>query len=466
MKKVFSVFLAALMMICCMAPVYAEGTSHSVTFRAPDTGYTYPVNNTTPGATESLDADAFSFVVSKDGKMSSFHEIEGWDFAEEPDRGYVYYEPEDAYYYYQDILFDEDKAKFGAGTKRYEPDIYPTETPVTVEDGEQISFIVTTNEKYDAASIVVFANDQLLERKSNGEYVVTVDRDLTIDVQEKNADGAPVLMRNHYTISLVSGDGYSVKTRKEENNRYAYYGDTFKFRVKIASGFSGTDMKVKAISGGNDLSEFLGEDADMLTNLLDKSDPLPCLGQDEDGCYLYETKGITADTRIVVSGVKEASKSGILAKLKRILRLILDFFGIHFDFLDDGNGSGLLAYHTVTITDNTYGIPGFSYEITASATDDPHAGTIKVMNGEGIGIKLTYTSSAPLDRVYTSEEDTVGTYPVGASVTWTIEGKPAVTNYKTNWIAHFNRYTGEYVYTADYYIDSITADAAITINYN
>ncbi len=425
MKKVLSVFLAALMAVLCFVPAFAAGGSHSVNFSLPGAG---------------VGAGAYSFV--KCGGDGFYAEFEKTIVDDPMTQGYVYYiEEEDRqgdpetetngeYYLFDDIIFDDDKAMFD--DTRYMPVCY--NAIETVEDGEQIVFRVITNEVYDVSSVVVEVNGEKLEPKPGGEYVVTVTGDITIGVRES------VLLRNHYSIGLTSGDGYSVKTLKNENNRYVYYGDPYKFRVKVAKGYSATDMKVKAVPTGNDLSELLGEDADMFIGLLDKSDPLICVGTDEDGCYLYELDSVTENMKIVVSGVQKESASGILAILKRILRLILHAFGIDTDtipFLSDIVGA------TYEVTIDSQLDPSIKCDISVSADTDTSGGVVTVMQNEGIMFTLTTKNPEHDVTVYV---DRAGAKPV--SLVWT---------------AQFNRYTAETTWTATYFVSSIAENMTVHI---
>lgn len=441
MKKVLSVFLAVLIAAICMTPAFAAGETHTVTFVAPS------------AALDNSMGDAYAFIPMTDGHIAAFHEIEDWSFAEEPSRGYIYYEPDDMYYLYEDIIYESDRQMFQEGTKRYEPDSY--KGAKVFEDGKILSFCVFTNAKYDASTVIVTVNGEKLSPKTNGEYSVTVDRALTIAVREKDDAYNDILLRNHYSITLPSGEGYSVKPLKGENNRYVYYGDTFKFRVKIGKGYSQNDMKVKAYSTGNDLTALFGEDASSLSGLLDRSAPLTCLGVDEDGCYLYETAPITSDSSISVSGVREESKSGVIAMLKRILRIILHAFGIDVSFLEDLVGTATVDFDTSAAVAN-----GISYEVSASVNDNPTPQTLDIMTGEGITVKFTKKSEDQSVRVYVARTllDDNGD-PV-------IEGgaeKRTVQEFPLEWTAHYNRYTGEYTWTALCYISSINSHTTVTV---
>lgn len=428
MKKVLSVFLAALMVVLCFASAFAADGTHNVNFSLPGAG---------------VGEGAYSFVkCGGDGNYVEFVETA----VEDPqNQGYVYYieaedrqgdpatEPGGEYYLYSDLLFDKDKAKFD--NTRYMPVCY--DATQSVADGEQVIFRVETNEVYDISSVVIEVNGEKLDPKPGGEYVVTVTGDVTIAVRED------VLLRNHFTVGLTSGNGYSVKTLKDQNNRYAYYGDSFEFRVKVAKGYSATDMKVKAVATGNNLSEILGEDADMLNNLLDKSDPLICLGQDAEGCYLYKLDNVTADYKITVSGVREESKAGILAMLKRILRLILHAFGIDTDsipFLSDIAGEPCV----VTINDTLKST--IKYDVSVSADNSGSNGVYKVMKNEGLMITLTTKDPEHSVKITTDRSDV----------------NPADVKPLT-WTANFNRYTAETTWTATYFVSSISSDMTINI---
>lgn len=428
MKKTLSVFLAVILTLMCAAPVFAAAPTQTVTFH---------------GASADLDdlsisEPAYYFVQYENGDIKGFHE----DPTLAPDEGYVWNNFEGAdgkFYYYQNILFDDDKAKF-EGRPRYMPDQYSG--TVEIPDGEIFSFKVFTNAKYDIATVVVTVNGEILEPNENGEYSLIADRTLDIRVREK-FNGDDILLRSRFSVTLVSGEGYSVKTRKNENNRDVFYGETFRFRVKVAKGYVGTNMKVKVIPANGELFEFLGEDADMFMQFLDKSDPLTCVGTDEDGCYLFETPAITQNVRIIVSEVREESKSGIMATLKRILRMILNLFGISAPFLDD-----IVSFKNVTVDASSAEAQGITYEPAVKDGEVSPTGTYSVMTGEGFSMKL----------IKKYEEQNVRVFVKRGSDAEAVE-----TEFPLQWTAHFNRSTGETRWTAVCFVNNVSEDTFIRV---
>lgn len=431
MKKTISVFLAVLLTLFCMAPAFAADGSHTVNFSLPGAG---------------VGEGAYSFV--KCGGDGNFAE-----YAEAPElygsetAGYVYYLSEEErqgdpateeggdYYLYAGIIFDDDKALFD-GT-RYLPVCY--NATETVEDGEQVIFRVVTNEVYDASSVVIEVGGQKLEPRPGGEYAVTVTGDITISVRED------VLLRNHFTVALTSGDGYSVKTLKNENNRYAYYGDSFNFRVRVSKGFTANDMKVTAVKTGNDLSELFGEEFDAVIGLIDPdaTQQLNCIGQDDEGCYLYRLDNIDANMKILVSGVKEESQSGILAILKRILRFILHAFGINTDnipFLNDLVGEEKRVYVNKDLKSSIKCELSMSAD-TKPLTDEEGKSYYPVLTNEGVMITLTTKDPEHAVNITVVRDDP------------TASGTKAL-----DWTAKFNKYTAETTWTATYFVSSITED--------
>lgn len=358
-----------------------------------------------------------------------------------------------------DILFQQDKVTIWkrviteADYHFYAPVFFDNGTAYEYDNGSTLVFNVMTNKKYDASTAVVTVNGEILPRNQNGVFAVAADRDLVIRVVEKDENNQDILLRNHYKMTLTSGNGYSVKPLKGENNKLVYYGDDYKFRVKITSGFSGDGMKVMAVRGSNDLAELLGDDSefDLLytLNLDGKSEQLSSDGVDEDGYRVFTVKNITTDCKIVVSGVKEESKVGILAMLKRILRAILHIFGI--TILDD-----MLTAYDVRVDANTPAAYAAGVEVTAYFSgksvnnpmyvDPSNQAPISVLKGDSVTLELTKKSESQ-----------------SVTVNWT--GKPA--NYQEpQWVAHYNRYTAVTTWTATYFIDNIQGETTISVSAN
>ncbi len=207
MKKTLSVLIAVLMIALTMVPVVmAEGT-YNVTF-TPSSG---TLNNY--GLTE----ESFYFVQSTEGKMT---------FVEDPNG--KYYLANDGNYYTADrIAFDPSDPDPSHRTT-YSPVRY--EGTVSFNEGETVSFKVLTNAVYNAASVALSVNGSRIYPDTNGEYKVLADKNLTVTVNES------ALMRNHFSVKLTSGEGYSVKNVQGESAHFALYGDPFKFRIRIGSG--------------------------------------------------------------------------------------------------------------------------------------------------------------------------------------------------------------------------------------
>lgn len=308
-----------------------------------------------------------------------------------------------------------------------------------VAEGETVSFKVVTSEKYNVLTAVVFINGAPTQQNALDEYTVYVDRDINISVGEYDENGQPALLRNHFNVKLTSGDEYKVLTLKDEYYHVTYYGDSFRFRVKVNSGYSAAGMKVMVQRGKGILNGLLDdEDLDSITGLIGGAETLTSYGVDEDGCRLYEIENITTDCKVIVSGVQKEGNVGILSMLKRILRLILDFLGIHLDFVDD-----ITAYYNVKV-DGAQAPDGVTYQVIRSTTTDAAPSEFTVTGGDGISIIVTKDS---IDREVT--------------VMWT-PGNETGT-YQTEWIPSYDHITGKTSYSAIYNVDNITADTVVTI---
>ena len=423
MKKTLSVLLAALMIAMTLVPAFAAGGSYNVTYVGPSAEY---------------GEDAYSYVKSVNGEFT--------EFVEDPDGGYGYYSGDGKYYYIDDLVTSSrevfDNAEPGSPESvRYSPAKCQNGT---VEAGKTVSFRVITNEVYDASTIIVLCNGEIVNRNSSGEYAVTANRDLRFSVLERDENNMPVLLRNHFTVTLTSGDGYSAKPLANSNNKAVYYGGEFEFRVKITKGFNGDNMKVKVVRGVNFLSEFLGEDADMLSSVIGDAESLSSTGVDADGYRTYKIKNITSDCKVLISGVTKDSTSGILATLKRILRLLLGLLGINLDSLLGEENNPLTAY-TVSL-DANLGSNDVTYKTNVEFKYNSETGRYEaeVLKGEGVTIAVTKTQ----------ENKTV-------NVSWT--PKADNDDYSVNWQSFYDFSTQKTTWTAVYYVDNINANTAITI---
>lgn len=418
MKKTISLVLAVLMVMMCAVPAFALETTdqggqnsqndikHTVTFVAPSFEF----------------EGGYLFAKTVDGEIQ---------YEEDPDGIYVFFDnrymlPGNVMPNYQDQIPPE----------RYSPIEYKGN--VEVSDGETISFKVVTSEKYNVYTAAVFINGSSAKLNAQDEYTAYVDRDLVVNVAEYDANGQAALLRNHFNVKLTSGDGYKVKTLKNQNYNVVYYGDSFDFRIKISNGYTASGMKVTVQRGNNDLSEYLGEEFDVIGNLMGQNEELKSYGVDEDGCRLYRIENITKDCKIIVSGVQEESSAGIMAFFKRVLRLILDFLGIKIDAIDS-----ITSYYNVNIDASE--ADGITYEVIRSSSDELTPSSFTVTSGEGVTIVVT--KKDPTQDV---------------SVSWNPGNE--LGTYQTIWQLDYNTITGEVTYSAVYNIDNITADTTIIIS--
>lgn len=405
MKKTLSVFLAAILLAVSVLPVFAAEKC-TVSFTAPSFEF----------------ADGYLFAKTVNGEVQ---------YEEDPDGKYVFFDnrymlPDNVMPNYQDQIPPE----------RYSPVEYSGN--VEVNFGETLSFKVVTSEKYNVYTAAVFINGQVATLNAKDEYTVYVDRDLVINVAEYDVNGQQALLRNHFNVKLTSGEGYKVRTLKGENYNVVYYGDSFDFRVQISNGYTASGMKVTVQRGNNDLSEYIGEEFDIIGNLMGQNEELRSYGIDEDGCRLYRIENITKDCKIIVSGVQEESSVGVMAFLKRILRLILDFLGIKIDFIDS-----ITAYYNVTIDASE--ADGVTYQVIRSTSDDLTPSAFTVTGGEGVTIIVTKKDPTQTVNVSWAPGNELGTY-------------------QTNWVLDYNTITGEVTYSAVYNIDNIAADTTVIIS--
>ena len=425
MKKALSILLAAVMVFAIALPAFAEG-EHTVTFTGPSSGLI-----TQNPAGEDI-GTPYYFVKTKDGRAC---------FVEDPNG--IYYYANDGYYHTADELVD-----IPEGAPTYSPEIFAVNTPVSINSGENLSFMVFTNEAYNAATAVVYINDVRADKNDVGEYVVYVDRNFTVRVNEE------ALLKSYFSVILTSDKGYSVKTLQGENYKMVPYGGSFSFRVKIGSGYSDADMSVSLTRGTNELAEFLGEDADLLNKVMG-SEKLVSDGVDSEGCRTYTIYNITSDCKVSVSGVRENKKADLLTYFKRIIKMILDVFGIDTSFL--GLEVINLNYYTVNITENI-DYAGFgattqdqkekllNYTMVTGTTDPFKMDQFNVMGGEGVTIEFVTYNPDVKDKLV---------------VTW----DPGNTggSYRNVWTARRNRTTGQTYYTTTFMIDNINTTTNVSI---
>ena len=405
MKKALSVFLAMFMIFAACTPVFAAATSYQVNFV-----------NTVDGS----DWDhGYAFVNSVDGEIQ---------YVPDDDGVYVYY-AKGGVFTTMENLFDYNKPE---NPEWYSPDVLVS---AIVAEGEELTFQLWSFE-YNLATAYVTANGVQIFPDENGEFSVAVTENTEIRIVEKDADGSIALQQNHYEIKLASGDGFKCKPQQGQNYRYVYYEGDFYFRVKIDEGYTAAGMSVSVLRGYDVLDEYLEEDSDLILEVLKKAEPLTSYGVDSEGYRLYKLSDITSDCRIIVSGVEaEEEEGGIMGLLMRILRLLLNIFGIKLDILDE-----IVAFYDVEVVNNN---EKAAYEIYLGSEDYTENGKFTVEGGSGVVVKVKKASL----------EDNV-------TVTW-----PGNENgsYESPWYPEFDE-EGNVVYTSIYYIDNISQNTTIVIS--
>ena len=433
MKKTLSVLIAVLMIALTMVPVVmAEGT-YNVTF-TPSSG---TLNNY--GLTE----ESYYFVQSTEGKMT---------FVEDPNG--KYYLANDGNYYTADrIAFDPSDP---TPRKTYSPVRY--EGTVSFNEGETVSFKVLTNDVYNAASVALSINGSRIYPDTHGEYKVLADKNLTVTVNES------ALMRNHFSVKLTSGEGYSVKNVQGESAHFALYGDDFKFRIRIGSGYSDADLKVVVIRGGNELAEFMGDDLDAARAFIGfGTETLVSDGVDSEGCRTYTIKNVTTDCKVMVSGVRTQKKADILTYLKRILKMILDALHIDSSFL---GLTEMVAYRDVHFDDSAFNgvdadyilLSGVFDEFKPTLQDDQGRGYFTVMNGESVTVRISTRRDSGLVTV----DPNTGKTSSSLGVHWKV-GDRETTSYSNNWSASYDVSTGYVYYSTTFIVDNVNAETFITL---
>ena len=416
MKKAISIILSILCVFMTLAPAFAaegdmtatentEAQKFNVTFTAPSKDF----------------EGGYMFATSVDGEVQYV-----------PDENGDYVFVDGRYMLPSNIVFPEDIPE-----ERYS--IVQWADFNEIPAGETVTFKVLTSEKYNVLTATVFVNGTPLKMNAQDEYAVYVDRDINISVGEYDENGQPALLRNHFNVTLTSGDEYKVLTLKDEYYHVSYYGDSFRFRVKVKSGYSATGMKVMVQRGPGFWDGIFEEgDLDSFAGLLGTAETLTSYGVDEDGCRLYEIENITTDCRIIVDGLQEEGNVGLMAMFKRIIRLILDFLGIKLDILED-----FTSYCNIKI-DGAQASEGVTYEVIRSTTTDPAPSEFTVGTGDGITIIVTKTSADQAVNVMWTPGNETGTY-------------------QTEWIPSYDHITGKVTYSAVYNIDNITEDTVVTI---
>ena len=417
MKKAISVALAVLMTALLFIPAFAAG--YTVTFVGPSAAY----QNETDNDGNAL-GDAYKFVKPADPN----NEGAGMLFEEDENGEFVYY---DDRYMTLDNIYEQywDRVP----PERYSPVTYAATE--SFSSGDVLVFFVLTSRKYNGATVTVLVNDVKLTPSSSGAYREVENKNMTIKVLETSATGGAALERNHYNVKMISGDGYNVKPALGETYHYTFFGDDFNFRIKLKKDYSASGMKVCVVRGVDLEHDELG-DFDSLGNILGRNEELKSTGVDAEGCRTYTLKNVTSDCKIIVSGVREEKKADVLTWIKRIIRMILQFFGVEIEELD-----GILNECNVTINNTAPGVVCKVLTTVETATSD---NSFTITGGSGITFQLTKTDP---DQV--------------VNVTWTGMND---AGYNPTWTAKVDNETGRTIYTAIYNVDNIKEDTVITIS--
>ena len=455
MKKTLSIILAVLMAFTGLAPAFAAETeyikptarianTYTVKFEAPsiENGFRHPfVLEEGDEELYRLSAEFLTkYGFEKDGYVDEYFYYKTVNgqiaFEEDPNGKFCYVNntympPENILPDYQDQIPPE----------RYSPVFWEPGKEYTVNAGEVVGCIVGTSEKYNPGTVTMFINGSPATKNSNGEFAAIADRDLTFAVQERDANGEEALLRSHFNVKLASDEGYRVETLKSENYQVTYYGDSFDFRVRILPGYAASGIKVtvqrRTMSLG--LGDFLEEeDMEMLEDLIGEKEQLFSYGVDEDGCRLYRIYNITSDCTISVDGVKEESSIGLMAMLKRLLRLICNLLGIEIGLVDS-----MVTMLNVTVEDRD--MPeGVAYEFVTPTESIDDKSVAMVTSGDTVTL-VVRKASPDIDVNVSWGPDNVG------------------GTYRTQWLPEYSAITGKITYTAVYNIDNIIADTTVTI---
>lgn len=493
MKKTLSIVLAVLMMALTFIPAISAAGNYTVEFVAPSSTLE-TVNGVAPYSFVKCSNGTYLFQVDENGEYvcsgkrsykecvdlteeemaSGFYDLDTyWKPVKDSKGEIVNYEvtvlteaekeniPAGIYYcgwaktyvLVKDVLNLEECVMPDYDTEtRYSPITWDSINPVA--EGEIVAFAIRTNEVYNAGTAAVYVNGEQIKPETNGEYRVYVDRDLQISVN----DAPDVLLRNMFAVNMTSGDGYKVKTISGENYSLVPYGGSFRFRVKISKGYTDAGMTVKVLCGTSGLSEFIGEEFDSAIALLPSDQlegtgvkviTLSSDGVDADGYRTYTIPDIKDNCKIMVSGVRKESTSGILAMFKRILKLILDFLGIQSDIF-----GSITATYDVNI--NASDSEMITYAVTSgNSTDEVTPTAFTVASGDSVTVQVA-TTYANCDQHV--EVKWVYTNANGEKVT--VDGNK---NFDSKWVAQRNKNTGAIYYTRVFVIDNITSDTTISI---
>lgn len=449
MKKTLSIILAALMIALTMLPAFASGT--------------FTVEFVQPSVTlETVDGVQPYYFVKTEGGNAAYGQV--------TNGSYVFFNRR-----FMPItnVIEPEKYNF---TEFYGPKIFAGAVPadesavqegpnfclgstVSMEEGEILSFVVMTNKVYNAATASVLVNGAPITPESNGEYRVVVDRNLQISVKEDN-DGNPVLLRNMFAVTMPSDEGYRVKTLEGQNYSLVPYGGSFSFRVKITNGYTDSGMSVKVTRGANGLDDLIGEDISGVIGMLPSNEltgeigisveTLSSTGVDSNGYRTYTINNITDNCKINVSGVRKESSNNFLSILKRILKLILDFFGIKNDLF-----ASITNVYEVNVS--APDSDRVTYSITSGFSgDDIAPSAFEVASGDSVTIQVA-TTYADCD----SHVNVSWTYKDGeGNSVSTVNG----SDYNSKWTVKRNDNTGKIYYSRLFVIDNITNNVTINIS--
>ncbi len=328
---------------------------------------------------------------------------------------------------------------------------------------DYFGFGVIVGDAYQPESLVVYAEyygkAHLLVPNSAGTYAVpTIYGDVKVYVKEFytaddpmiDADGdqvlddlgrpcyhdaGPVLLRKHFAVPLPTGDGFRCVPDDDDGNYTTVeYGGSFRFRLVIKDGYSDQNatVTVARMNTGAEIST-VGE-------------TLKSVGVDKDGNKIYSIDNVTTDCQISVGIMLTETTDNIFTWLKRIIRLILNLFGITFD-------NEYTSTHTVTIVNSS-----------ASATYQAVSGTVKakqnadkvdVLNGGQLVLKVI------IDQGMYRKDPVTGKYRSYVEVKWSPRAGADEDYAEPQWYSVPDSAAGELY--AIYVIDSITEDTTVTI---
>ena len=296
------------------------------------------------------------------------------------------------------------------------------------------SFGVIVGEGFQEQRLFVIANyggsDHYLKPNASGVYSVPTNKgNVTIRVDEAE------LYKKSFLIALPSGDGFSVQPYNKNdptdpNYHAAVYNGDFSFKLVLKEGYSdaNTVVTIQRANSGAEISTI--------------NEVLAADGIDRNGNKIYTIHNITTNIKIGVSLVIAEKSDNIFTWIKRIIRLLLNLFGISVE-------NDFTKTYSITVNNNAAS-SGVEYEfisgVLASHSKDR---VVNVLSNSQVVIKVTVEQS-----LVTSPTDSLIT------VTWTPgnEDGSAITD---NW--QMNSGAEDSTFYKLYCISGINADTVVTI---